>query len=166
MKTKLTMIICCVLVAGIIISGLAFADVMGNRGKRGAGFHRSHDSFALMLLVKYQQKNLMVQALADMTGQSLEAIQAKLQGQGMRTVVQELNIDRQAFQTAMRIKAIELVQKSAEVGTITPEQAKEILEKMTTQSQRRELMSQLIEKGVADGTITTEQARLLRGKSR
>jgi polyhydroxyalkanoate synthesis regulator phasin len=166
MKTKLTIIISCVLVAGIIISGLAFAGDWRNRGRRGAGFHSPHTAVALMLLVRYQQKNQMVQTLSDMTRQPVEAIEAKLKDQRMHTVMQELNVDRQAFHTAMRIKSIELIQKSAESGTITPEQAKDILEKMKNRTQRRELMSQLIEKGVADGTITTGEAQMLMGKPR
>lgn len=165
MKTKHT-IISIVLAAGIIISGLAFASDWGNRGLRGAGFHRPHKASALTLLVKYQQKNLMVQALSEMTGLSVEAVQAKLKEQRMHTVMQELNVDRQAFHTAMRIKSIELIQRSAENGTITPEQAKDILEKMKNRSQRHELMSRLIEKGIEDGTITQEQAGLLLPKAR
>jgi polyhydroxyalkanoate synthesis regulator phasin len=166
MKTKNTAIIICVLATAIIISGLAFAGDWGNRGRRGAGFHRPHGDLALSLIVKYQQKNLMVQTLSDISGQSIEAIQTKLKDQRMGTIMRELNVDRQAFHTAMRIKSIELIQKSAESGTITPEQAKEIIEKMKNRSQRRELMSQLIEKGVKDGTITTAQAQMLMGKSR
>jgi polyhydroxyalkanoate synthesis regulator phasin len=166
MKTKHTTIISCVLVAGIIISGLAFAGGRGNHGRRGAGFHRPHEAFALMLLAKYQQKNLMVQTLSEMTGQTTGAISTKLKEQRMRTVMQELGIDREAFRTAMRIKAIEQIQKSAESGTITPEQAKNILAKMENRSKRRELMGKLIEKGVTDGTITPEEAQMLIGKPR
>ena len=165
MKTKHT-IISIVLAAGIIISGLAFASEWGNRGSRGAGFHRPHKAFALMLLVKYQQKNLMVQTLSEMTGLSVEAVQARLKDQRMHTILQELNIDRQAFHTAMRIKSIELIQKSAESGSITPEQAKAILTKMENRNKRRELMRQLIEKGIEDGTITREQAQMLTKRPR
>jgi hypothetical protein len=165
MKTKNTIIIC-VMAAAIIISGLAFAGDWGNRGRRGAGFHRPHKDFALTLLVKYQQKNLMAQALSDISGQSIEAIQTKLKDQRMGNAMRELNIDRQAFHTAMRIKSIELIQKSAGSGTITPEQAKDIIEKMKNRSQRRELMSLLIENGVKDGTITAAQAQMLMGKPR
>ena len=166
MKTKHTTIIICVLTAAIIISGLAFAGDWGNRGRRGAGFHRPHRDFSLSLLVKYQQENMMVQTLSDISGQPIDAIQTKLKDQRMGAVMQELNIDRQAFHTAMRIKSIELIQKSAKSGTITPEQAKDIIEKMKNRSQRQELMSQLIEKGINDGTITTDQAQMLMGKPR
>lgn len=166
MKTKLTIIISCALVAGIIISGLAFADIMGNRGQRGSGFHRPHKDFDMMLLVRYQQENMMVQTLSDLTRQSVETIQARLKDQKMRTVMQELNIDREAFHTAMRINFIDLIQKSAKAGTITPEQAKDILAKMKIRSQRRELMNELIEKGLQDGTLTQEQAQMLKHKPR
>ena len=119
-----------------------------------------------MLLAKYQQKNMMVQVLSKLSKQSTEAISTKLKEQRMRSVMQELGIDREAFRTAMRIKAIELIEKSAESGTITPEQAKEILAKMENRSKRRELISQLIEKGIEDGTITPEQAQMLLRKRR
>jgi hypothetical protein len=84
----------------------------------------------------------------------------------MHTIMQESNIDRQAFHTAMRIKSIELIQKSAESGTITAEQANAILTKMENRNKRRELMRQLIEKGIEDGTITREQAQMLTKRPR
>ena len=114
-----------------------------------------------MLLAKYQQRNLMVQVLSEMTGQSTEAIRTKLNEQRMRTVMHELNIDRQAFRTAMHAKAGERIKQAVANGTITPEQEKEILAKMQSRSKRRELMSQLIEKGIEDGTITQEDAQVL-----
>ncbi len=166
MKTKHTIIISCVLVVGIILSGLAFADGQGKGNRQGFGFKQGHKGGGLMLLAKYERKNLMVQVLSKLSKQSTEAISTKLKGQRMRSVMQELGIDREAFRTAMRIKAIELIQKSAESGTITPEQAKDILEKMENRSKRRELMSQLIEKGIADGTITQEDAQMLLRKRR
>jgi hypothetical protein len=164
MKTK--HIISCILAAGIIISGLAFADGIGHRGQRGAGFHRPHKASGLMLLVKYQQKNLMVQTLSEMTGQTVEAVAAKLKDQRMRTVMQELNVDRQAFRKAMQAKVSERIEQAAANRTITPEQQKDILTKMDTRSRRRELMSQLVEKGIEDGTITQEQAQMLMRKPR
>jgi hypothetical protein len=165
MKTK-PIVISCILAAAIIISGLAFADGIGHRGQRGTGFHRSHKAFGLMLLVKYQQKNLMVQTLSEMTGQPVEAVAAKLKDQRLHTVMQELNIDRQAFRTTMQAKVNERIKQAAANGAITPEQQKDILTKMDNRSKRRELMSQLVEKGIEDGTITQEQARMLMRKPR
>jgi hypothetical protein len=166
MNKKHTIIISCVLAMGIVVSGLAFAGGKGAYGRRGGGLPGAHNDFALILLARYQQKNLMLQTLSEMSKQPVEAITAKLKDQRMRTVMQELGIDRHAFATAMRIKAIERIQTSAESGTITPEQAKDILEKMDHRSQRRELMSQLVENGIKDGTITQEQAGLLLRKYR
>lgn len=166
MKTKHTMLISCILLAGIIISGLAFAGDWGNRGQRGAGFHRPNRAFALMLLVKYQQENLMVQTLSDLTGQPVETIQAKLKDQRMRSVMQEFNIDRQVFQNAMQANVKESIKQAAVNGTITVEQQKEILTKIENRTKRRELISQLIEKGIEDGTITQEQAQMLMRKPR
>ena len=165
MKTK-HIIISCILAAGIIVSGMAFADGIGHRGQRGTGFHRPQKTSGLMLLVKYQQKNLMVQTLSEMTGQKVEAVAAKLKDQRMHSVMQELNVDRQAFRTAMQVKVSERIKQAAANGTITPEQQKDILTKMDNRSKRRELMSQLVEKGIEDGTITQEQAQMLMRKPR
>lgn len=161
MKKIQTIIVASVLVMGMILSGPAFADSQEKGDWQHFGFKQRHHGGDLMLLTHYQQKNLMIQALSEMTGQSTEAISTKLQQQRMRNVMQELNIDRETFRTAMRIKAIELIQKSAESGTITPEQAKDILAKLKNHSKRRELMSKLIENGIADGTITQEEAQML-----
>jgi hypothetical protein len=165
MKTK-HIIISCVLVAGIILSGLALADSQGAGDRRGFGFKQRHKAGSLMLLAKYQQRNLMVQTLSEMMGQSTEAVEAKLKDQRMRTVMQELNIDRQAFRSAMQVKIKERVKQAAVDGNITPEQEKDILAKMENRTKRRELMSQLIEKGIEDGTITQEQAQMLMRKPR
>ena len=114
MKTKHTMIISCVLVLGIILSGLAFADGQGKGSRQGSGFKKGHKGGGLMLLAKYEQTNLAVQVLSDLTGQSTEAIRTKLKEQRMRTVMQELNIDRQAF-----LDAIECLCMGGHCGFVT-----------------------------------------------
>ena len=165
MKTK-HIIISCVLVAGVIFSGLALAGSQRAGDRLGFGLKQRHKAGGLMLLAKYQQKTLMVQTLSEMTGQSTEAVQAKLKDQRMRTVMQELNIDRQAFRSAMQVKVRERIEQAAANGTITSEQQKDILTKMENRSKRHELMSQLVEKGIEDGTITQEQAQMLMRKPR
>ena len=165
MKTK-HILISCVLVAGVIFSGLALADSQRAGDRLGFGLKQRHKAGGLMLLSKYQQKTLMVQTLSEMTGQSTEAVQAKLKDQRMRTVMQELNIDRQAFRSAMQVKVRERIEQAAANGTITSEQQKDILTKMENRSKRHELMSQLVEKGIEDGTITQEQAQMLMRKPR
>ena len=82
----------------------------------------------------------------------------------MRSVMQELKIDRQAFRGAMLAKEKELIKQAAADKSITPEQEKEILDKMETRSKRHELMSRLIEKGIEDETITREEAQMLMRK--
>jgi lipoate-protein ligase A len=130
------------------------------------GFKQYHKGGDLQLLARYQQKNLRVQVLSEMTEQSVEAIQLKLKDQRMHSVMQELNIDRQAFRDAMQAKVKERIQQAVADRSITPEQEKEILAKMETHSKRRELMSKLIEKGIEDGTITRDEARMLMPKRR
>jgi hypothetical protein len=84
----------------------------------------------------------------------------------MRSVMQELNIDRQAFRDAMQAKERERIRQAVNDGSITSQQEKEILAKMETYSKRRELMRKLIENGIEDGTITRDEARMLMHKRR
>ena len=166
MKKRHTIIVSCVLVVGIIVAGIAFAENQGTDDRRKFGFKHRHKGGGLMLLAKYQQKNLMIQVLSEMTEQSADAIDAKIKDQGMRGVMQELNIDRQAFHNAMQTKVKERIKEAVATGTITAEQEKAILDKMENRAQRREIISRLIEKGLEDGTITQRQAEMLVRKPR
>jgi polyhydroxyalkanoate synthesis regulator phasin len=166
MKKIQTIIVASVLVMGMVLSGPVFADNQEKGERQGFGFKQRHKGGGLMLLAKYQQRNLMVQVLSEKTGQSAETINTKLKEQGMRAVIQELSIDRQALRTALHAKVSERVKQAVANGSITPEQQKDILEKMENGSKRRELMSQLIEKGIEDGTITQEDAQMLLRKRR
>ncbi|MGD2012719.1 MAG: hypothetical protein PVG84_03205 [Desulfobacterales bacterium] len=156
MKKK-HIIISCILAVSIIFSGLALAE----SHRKGFGYKQHHKGGGLQLLVRYQQKNLKVQVLSEMAGQSVEAIQLKLEDQRMRSVMQALNIDRQAFRDAMQAKERVRIKQAVADGSITPEQEKEILAKMETCAKQRELMRKLIENGIEDGIITRDEARML-----
>jgi hypothetical protein len=166
MKKIQTIIVASVLVMGMVLSGPVFADRQGKGGQRGFGVNQRHKGGGLMLLAKYQQKNLMIEVLSEMTGQTTEAISTKFKEQRPRTVMQDLNIDRQAFRTAMHAKVSERVKKAVADGTITSEQEQDILEKMENRSKRREIMSRLIEKGIEDGSLSQEDAQTLLPKRR
>ena len=163
---KTHIIISCVLVVGIIFCGLALADSQRTGHRQNFGFKRHHKGGDLQLLAVYQQKNLRVQVLSEMTGQSVESIQLKLKDYGMRSVMQELSIDRQSFRDAVHAKEKERIKQAVVDGSITPEQEKEILAKIENRTKRRELMGKLIEKGIEDGTITRQEARMLLHKRR
>ena len=165
MKKK-HIIISCILVVGIIFSGLALADSQRTGHRKGLGFKQHHKGGDLQLLAGYQQKNLRVQVLSEMTKQSVEAIQLKLKDQRMGTIMQEMNINRQAFGNSMQVKVKKRIKQAAADGNITSEQEKEILSKIENRTKRRELMSKLIEKGIEDGTITRDEARMLMRKQR
>ncbi|MGD8442467.1 MAG: hypothetical protein PVI94_03155 [Desulfobacterales bacterium] len=156
MKKK-HIIISSILAVSIIFSGLALAE----SHRKGFGYKQHHKGGGLQLLVRYQQKNLKVQVLSEMAGQSVEAIQLKLEDQRMRSVMQALNIDRQAFRDAMQAKERVRIKQAVADGSITPEQEKEILAKMETYAKQRELMRKLIENGIEDGIITRDEARML-----
>lgn len=165
MKKK-HIIISCVLVVGIIFSGLALADSQRTDHRKVLGFKQHQKGGGLQLLAAYQQKNLRVQVLSEMTGQPVEAIQLKLKDQRMRSMMQELNIDRKAFRDAMKAKERDRIKQAVADKNITSEQEKEILAKIENRTKRRELMSKLIEKGIEDGTITRDEARMLMHKQR
>ncbi|MGD9135861.1 MAG: hypothetical protein PVH42_03835 [Desulfobacterales bacterium] len=158
---KKSIIISCILAAGIIFSGLALAGSQRTGHHKGHGFRQHHKSSGLLLLARYQQKNLRVQVLSELTEQPVEAIQLKLKNQRLRCLMKELNIDRQTFRDAMQAKEKELINQAAVDGSITPKQESEILSKIENRNKRRELMSKLIEKGIENGTITRDEARML-----
>lgn len=165
MKKKQTIIVIGVLLIGLVFSGAALAD--GKGGGVGSGFRhqmaRGQDQ--LGPLAHYIKQNLVVAALAELSGLSPDAVQQKLRDQRMGALLEEYNIDRQAFRAAMKAKVDALVQNLAAGGFITPEQAKQFGEKEERRAQRRELMNRLIEKGLGDGTITAEQAQMLQPKN-
>ncbi len=173
MKTKHTIIISCIVAAALILPGLALAGGHGKGGRQGYGYKQRPKGGDLMLLAKYQQQNLKAEVLSEMTGQPVDTIRAMINDQRMRSVMDELNVDRQAFRDLMDAKVSERVNQAAANGSITPEQKNKILAKMEIRAQRREqkdkrrdLMSKLVEKGVKDGTITQEEADLLTKKPR
>jgi hypothetical protein len=156
----------CVLVVSIIFSGLALADSQRAGHRKGFGSKQHHKGGGLQMLAAYQQKNLRLKVLSEMAGQPVEAIQLKLKDQRMRSVMQEFNIDRQAFRDALQAKERTLIKQAVADQSITPGQEKEILSKIENRTKRRELMNRLIEKGIEDGTITRDEARLLMRKQR
>jgi hypothetical protein len=163
---KKPIIISCVLVISIIFSGLALADSQRSGHRQGFGSKQHHQGGILQMLAAYQQKNLRLQVLSEMTGQPEEALQLKLKDQRLRSVMQEFNIDRQAFRDALKAKERAQIKQAVADGSITPEQENKILTKMENRTKRRELMSRLIEKGIEDGTITRDEARMLTHKGR
>ena len=168
MKKKQTIIVIGVLLIGLVISGAIQAAGRGDGDVLGYRHKGEHGKDGLGPLTHYVKQNLAVSVLSEMSGQPSESVRQKLQDQRMRGFLEEYNIDRQAFHTAMQAKVNALVQCLTAGGFITPQQAKEYTDRIGRRSQlrseRRELMNQLIEKGLADGTITPEQAQMLQPK--
>lgn len=165
-KLQKIIILSVVLISGVALFAVAFAD--GDPGFKGRGFGKHHGNrgLGLALLTKYQVKNLAAQTLSEMSGQPVKEITQKFEKERPRAVMQELNINRETFRAAMQEKVKGLVKQAEENGSITLEQKNNILAKIEEKAQRRTLMKQLIDKGVADGTITEEQALMLQHKPR
>ena len=163
---KKHIIIRCILAVSIIFSGLALADSQRAGHRQGFRSKQHHQGGMLQMLAAYQQKNLRLQVLSQMTGETVEALQLKLKDQRLRSVLQEFNIDRQAFRDALQAKEKAQIKQAVADGSITAEQENKILTKMENRTKRRELMRRLIEKGIEDGTITRDEARMLMRKQR
>lgn len=165
MKRKPISVVILTVVLAITLIGVGIAAEQTERPFAGAK-HRHHRDGGLKIASRYIHQNMAAQVLSDMTGQPIDTIRQQVEGQRLRTVLDDYQIDRKVFQTAMRSKINALINILAENGYITPTQEKTIVEKMDRQLQRRELMNRLIEKGIEDGTITSEQALVLSHKRR
>jgi hypothetical protein len=164
MKRNLTIIAISVLLAGVMLSVVATAADPQGRAYPGFGHRRYHEDGSLQLLSRYLQENLVAQALAEITAQPVETINQKLKERHLRAVMQEYNIDRAAFRSAMQAKADTLIKQLADSGYITPEQEKDMAEKIERRAQRNAVMTRLVAKGLEEGTITEAEARMLMHK--
>lgn len=166
MRKNLSIIAISVLLTGVMLSVVATAADPQGRAHPKFGHRRHHEDGSLQLLSRYLYENLMAQVLSETTGQPVETINQKLRERHLRTVMEEYGIDRAAFRTALQAKVNTLIKQFAENGYITPEQEKNIAEKMERRAQRHAVMTRLIAKGLEDGTITEEEARILIHKPR
>ena len=163
MKRKSINVVILTVILAVTLTGVGIAAEWAERPDAGPK-HRHHRDGGLMILSPYIHQNMTVQVLSEITGKPVDTIREQIEGRRLRTVLDDYQIDRKAFQIAMRSKINALIATLAKDGYITPDQERSIVEKMDRQMQRRDLMKSLIEKGVEDGTITPEQAQLLEYK--
>ena len=93
-------------------------------GGRGFGPPDAH------LLDKAINENMAAEALAEITGKTLDVINAEVAAARMHEVVANNSIDAETFKTAMNAKMSAAAQKAADCGLITAEQAAEIIAKI------------------------------------
>jgi hypothetical protein len=165
MRRKPISVVILTVVLAITFIGVGIAAELTERAFAGSE-HRRHRDGGLKSLSRTIHQNMAVQVLSEISGQPVEKIREQVEGKRLRAVLDDYNIDRQVFQTAMRSKNDELIRSLVESGYITATQQKNITEKMDRHLQRRELINRLIEKGIEDGTITSEQALVLSHKRR
>ncbi len=161
MKSPRKTLILGALLTATLIGATVFAAGYGDGPSQEGGPGRPGAGRGPGLLMRYLFANQAAEALAEITGQPVDTFRRRIQDHQLRAVFSEYRIDREAFRSAMRAKSIARLRQIAEIGMITPEQEKELLERMENKSERRALMRRLIEKGVADGTITPEQSQML-----
>ena len=82
------------------------------------------------LLDKAINDNMAAEALAELTGKTLEVIKAELAASHMGAVMESNNVDRDAFKTLMNTKMAAAAQKAADCGLITADQSSEIIAKI------------------------------------
>ncbi|MGE0087161.1 MAG: hypothetical protein AB7S75_22380 [Desulfococcaceae bacterium] len=100
----------------------------GHPGPGGRGFGPP----ATHLLDKAINENMAAEALAEITGKTLEVIKAELAASHMAAVMESNSVDRDAFKTLMNTKMSAAAQKAADCGLITAEQAAEIIAKIAS----------------------------------
>ena len=81
-------------------------------------------------LLRSEMNEAQVEVLAELSGQSKESIQTKLQNSPMWSVFNELKIDRSDFQNAMHEKMKIIVEQAIEKGDLTQEQGNLMLSHM------------------------------------
>ncbi|QTA86066.1 hypothetical protein [Desulfonema magnum] len=152
------MIISVLVVIGMAISGMAFADEatitdqqqkvrpprpFHNEDTTGnqQGFQplrRPHKDNAGKLLGRYLHDNMLAEAISEMTGEAIETVMEKLKEQHPRALLEAYEIDPETFRSVMDGKTITLAEKAAGCGIITEEQAAEIVEKIQSHAAEHE----------------------------
>ncbi|MEZ4525594.1 MAG: hypothetical protein R2941_06705 [Desulfobacterales bacterium] len=99
-------------------------------GPEGRGFGPP----AAHLLDKAIHDNMAAEALSEITGKTLEVIKAELAAShmGAGAVLESNSVDLDTFKTLMNTKMSAAVQKAADCGLITAEQAAELIAKIAS----------------------------------
>ena len=130
------LIVAMILIVAFAAAGVAFGIEM-NMGGEHPGHRPPHPPKGpLGLLMKCQADNVHAEVLAQITGQSAEALREAMKETHMGKLLETCEVDRETFRTAMDAKATELVQKAADEGRITQEQAADILDKIANPPDR------------------------------
>ncbi|GEM_PF-3048893 len=82
------------------------------------------------LLGKYLHDNMMTEALSELSGQTVDAVKAEIEAQGLRAVFETYSIDQAAFRTLMDSKTVKLAQQAAGCGLLTQDQATAIAQEI------------------------------------
>jgi hypothetical protein len=172
MKKVRMLVLNSALFLGIILSGTGCAAGPPDHPPRMGGPGGRQGGGDPMLLARAVQKNIMAQALSQLTGQPADSLEEKLKERQLPALLDEYRIDRKAFHDAMRVKMSALVRLLTGNGYLSETDGEKVLEQSQEgdrpagrgdeMAKRREIMSRLIKKGLADGTITRQEAELLR----
>ena len=144
-------IITTLVIFGMVISGMAFAQGFGpqnrlpmsdqgladngdQQGVRPGKAGPRHPRNAGGHLGKVLHENMMMEALVELTGETAEAIKAKIEETGFREFMEASGIDRETLKPLMDEKTVSLADKLSGCGVITQEQADEIIEKIKEQN--------------------------------
>lgn len=87
------------------------------------GFNQQQRFAGPGMLLRDEMYKSRIETLAELSGESEEAIQSKLAQKPMRALMDEYKVDFNTFQTKMHDKVGELVTKAVADGKITQEQA-------------------------------------------
>lgn len=83
-------------------------------------------------LFREEMQQARIQVLAELSGQSVGQIEKDIEAYSMRALLQKYNINFEKMQTLMHAKVAQIVQKAAEEGRITADEAAAINSHMST----------------------------------
>lgn len=83
-------------------------------------------------LFREEMQQARVQVLAELSGQSVVQIEKDVEAYSMRALLQKYNINFDKMQTLMHAKTVQIVQKAADDGRITKDEANTIYSHMST----------------------------------
>lgn len=118
------------LIIAVFISGLAFSQGYGQRmGKRGGGYGYAQSFPDRGPILRTEMFNARIAILAEMTGQSTDAIQSKLRYKPMWALMDEYKVDYESFSEKVIAKRIDIIKQAVSDGRISQQRADFMLQR-------------------------------------
>jgi hypothetical protein len=128
MKKMKKVLVAAVIGLSLTTSGIAFAQSWGRHA--GSGYSESQRSARPGGFMREDMVQVRIAALAEVTGQSEDTIQARLQNKPVWAVLDEFKVEFSAYQVKLQEKRAVAVRQAVTDGKITQAQADYMLARM------------------------------------